>query len=92
MTAALDPMTDGSSKQEPDRETEQRAPPGPPRPHPGYGSRGSGSGSGRWNLLIGCVLAVLAGVLGAAAITTSTLAAGVIAAIILAFALVVILQ
>lgn len=92
MNAALDSMTDGSSKQEPDRETERRPPSGPPRPHPGYGSRGSGSGNGRWSLLIGCVLAVLAGVLGAAAITTSTLAAGAIAAIILAFALVVILQ
>lgn len=92
MNAALDPMTDGSSKQESDREAERRSPPGPPRPHPGYGSRGSRSRGDRWSLLIGCVLAVLAGVLGAAAITTSTLTAGVIAVIILAFALVVILQ
>lgn len=85
-------MTDGSSKQEPERETERRSPPGPPRPHPGYASRDRGSGSDRWSLLIGCVLAVLAGILGAVAITTSTLAAGVIAALILAFALIVILQ
>jgi hypothetical protein len=85
-------MTSGPSREESGREEERELPSGPPRPHPGYGSRDSGSGNDRWSLLTGCVLAVLAGVLGAVAISTTTLVAGVIAALILVLALVVILQ
>lgn len=85
-------MTNGSTRETADRETERESPSGPPRPHPEYGSRGSRAGGDRWGLVIGCVLAVLAGVLGAIAISTTTLVAGVIAALILVLALVVILQ
>lgn len=84
-------MTDRSPEDEPDRK-EERLPRGPLRPHPRYGKRASKGGDDRWGLLVGCVLAVLAGILGAIAITTTTTIAGVLAALILLLALIAILQ
>lgn len=74
-----------------DRISDERQPLCQPRPHPDRQGSSSRGGGGR-PVLVGCILGVLAGVLGAIGIETGSLLALFVAALIVVLALLAIAQ